>query len=225
MELRTQVFAIKTNGAGIINYSYLVIDMPTREVVFIDPAWEYEKMKKAVENINGHVKAVLLTHSHPDHINLSWRFAEEFNAEVLMGSQEIRDYKFSCKNLRALEDGEQVLFGKSQLQCIHTPGHTSGSVCYYNEDMLFTGDTIFMEGCGICECPGGSPEEMYYSIQKIKSRIKENCRIYPAHCYGTPVGGFFGYVKKNNIYFNIKEKKYFIQFRMRPNQKGLFDFK
>lgn len=221
----TQVSVIKTKGAGIINYNYLLIDMPTREVVFIDPSWEYEKMKKAVENIKGHVKAVLLTHAHLDHTNLSWRFAEEFNAEVFMGSREIMDYKFSCKNLRALEDGDFITFGESQLQCIHTPGHTSGSVCYYTEGMMFTGDTIFMEGCGICECPGGSPEDMYNSIQKIKSTIQENCRIYPAHCYGTQVGGLFEDVKKKNIYLNIKQKKYFIEFRMRPNQKGLFDFK
>lgn len=222
---QTQVFMIRTRRAGIINYNYLLADLPTREVVFIDPSWEYEKLKMAVDNIRGHVKAVLLTHSHIDHTNLTEQFAEEYNAQVFMGRKEIMDYQFSCKNLTALENGDIIHFGESSLQCIDTPGHTSGSVCYHTDGMLFTGDTIFMEGCGICECPGGSPEDMYDSILKIKSMIQEDCRIYPAHSYGMPVGGLFEDVKKNNIYFNIREKKYFVEFRMRPNQKGLFEFK
>ena len=82
-----------------------------------------------------------------------------------------------------------------------------------------------MEGCGICTAPGGSAEDMFHSIAKIKQQVPESVLVYPGHTYNVEPGQSLAYLKKNNIYFNIPDKKSFALFRMRKNQTNLFTFK
>lgn len=219
-----EVFVIRTSNFNIINYNYLIFDRNTKESALIDPSWNYQIINLALKNIGGNLKAVFLTHSHIDHTNLAEKFAKEYDAKVYMNKIEIQDYNFSCKNLVPLNDGNIIKIADQEVLCIHTPGHTSGSMCYLTGKNFFSGDTVFIEGCGICTGPGASPEDMYDSITKINGILKDDYKVFPAHCYGKAVGCNAGYVKKSNIYFNLN-KENFIDFRMRKNQKGLFNFK
>ncbi|WP_207642628.1 MBL fold metallo-hydrolase [Ruminiclostridium josui] len=115
--------------------------------------------------------------------------------------------------------------GETSIKNIHTPGHTFGSTCYLVDGNLFTGDFIFIEGCGICTSNGASAREMYTSIQKIKSNISLETRIFPGHSYGKPPGYPLKYLFENNIYFQIDDVDKFIAFRQRKGQKGIFNFK
>ncbi|WP_268964163.1 MBL fold metallo-hydrolase, partial [Paenibacillus sinensis] len=80
------------------------------------------------------------------------------------------------------------MLGDTQITCILTPGHTYGSACYLTSDHLFTGDTVFIEGCGLCDTVGGDPEQMFHSIQRIKSAINPMVQIFPGHSYGKNPG-------------------------------------
>jgi glyoxylase-like metal-dependent hydrolase (beta-lactamase superfamily II) len=90
---------------------------------------------------------------------------------------------------------------------------------------MFTGDTLFSEGCGLCLCKGGSAEKMYDSIQKIKNMVSDDVLIYPGHSYGVKPGKAFGHLRMINVYLGIEDKKKFVDFRNRRNLRGMFNFK
>ncbi|WP_081752135.1 MBL fold metallo-hydrolase [Paenibacillus brasilensis] len=210
---------------NFINYVYFVMDKKTRDIAIVDPSWDLWKVESCIQQLNGNLKAILLTHSHFDHINLVNSLIDKYNPQVFMSIKEIDFYHFRCRNLYSIQDEDSIKLGETDIISLLTPGHTLGSVCYLLSDHLFTGDTIFIEGCGYCDPNGGDPEELYHSIQKIKREIDGSIRIYPAHSFGKAPGFSLNYLMNENIYFQFTSKEPFIKFRMRPNQKRLFDFK
>lgn len=208
-----------------INYSYLIIDFETNESIIIDPAWEFEKIEAELSRYCVKPTSVLLTHSHLDHVDLAESFAKSFNSAIYMSKAEIDCYDFNCQNLHAFESSGRHMIGSIPVEVYITPGHTAGSVCYGIGRNLFTGDTLFAEGCGLCWGKGASPEEMYHSLNMLKATIPKNHRVYPGHSYGEKPGATFESIESNNIYMNINSKNTFIEFRMRKNQRGLFVFR
>lgn len=89
----------------------------------------------------------------------------------------------SPKPMRTLHDGDIITFGKEQLKVIHTPGHTPGSICLYTPGHIFTGDTLFTEGMGRTDLPGGSYKQIMESIYRILS-LPDDTIIWPGHHYG-----------------------------------------
>lgn len=196
-----------------------------KSAIIIDPAWEFDKIEKFLLDNEFVLKAILLTHHHPDHSDLASLMSEKFSVPVFVSREEATYYGFSCSGLEYFYSESRLPVEGFDIIPLFTPGHTWGSVCYHIGDNLFTGDTIFIEGCGICFGAGGSAQDMYHSLQKIKQRISRTTKIFPGHCFGTPVGAEFSFVLENNIYFHIKDINQFILFRMRNNQKNLFSFK
>ncbi|WP_226001903.1 MBL fold metallo-hydrolase [Paenibacillus sp. BJ-4] len=225
MSLTYHMEQLKVRFMNFINYVYFVMDKKTRDIAIVDPSWDLLKVESYIQQLNGDLKAILLTHSHFDHINLVNSLLEKYNPQVFMSIEEIDFYNFRCRNLYPLKDGSSIKLGETEIISLLTPGHTVGSVCYLLSDHLFTGDTVFIEGCGLCDPNGGDPEELYHSIQKIKREIDGSIQIYPAHSFGKAPGFSLDHLMDENIYFQFTNKKHFIEFRMRPNQKGLFDFK
>jgi Zn-dependent hydrolases, including glyoxylases len=191
----------------------------------MDPSWELEKIVRKLEELQVQLRAIFLTHSHFDHVNLVQPLTDLFDPEVYMSKKEIDDYQFRCSNLHDLYDQDEISFGGTRVKCLLTPGHTTGGMCYQWTDCLFTGDTIFSEGCGSCFSKGGSADQMYDSIQKIRTMMHLETRIYPGHSYGMVPGQTMKTLLNQNIYFQFKRKEDFVRFRMRENQGSLFDFK
>jgi len=219
------VFPLRLSYGAIINYSYLVIDQlgQDRDAVLIDPAWEPERVHQAVHNARAHPVAVLVTHAHPDHTDLADEMAKYYDVPVFMEADEI-DYRgFFCANLEGLEDGDRIDFGQSSFVGILTPGHTLGRFCFLGSREIFTGDTVFMEGCGICT-PGGTPESLYASLRRLREIVSGGTRVFPGHRYSKPLGGSFASLLAENMYFNIADCDEFVAVRMRPGQTGLWAF-
>lgn len=216
---------LKVREASFINYSYMIIDRATRQAAVIDPAWELDTVTSALAESDATLSTILLTHSHFDHVNLVDSLIDLFQPRVYMARQEVDAYAFTCRNLHPVHDLDVIPLGQTSLTCILTPGHTAGGLCFQTDGSLFTGDTVFIEGCGLCSAPGGDPERMYESIQRIKETVDPRVRIYPGHSYGKEVGYTLRYVMDHNLYFQIDSKDSFIRFRMRKHQKRLFDFK
>lgn len=219
-----KVYKLKLQYRTFINYSYIFVDIKSRQAMLVDPAWNINYIVQALENMHLKLCGVLLTHSHFDHTNLAAPLANRYNVDVYMAKQEIEFYKFNCINLKPLQDEELIYVGETAIKCMLTPGHTAGSACYYADGCLFTGDSIFIEGCGICT-PGGTAEDMFWSIKKIKKTIPATTKIYPGHCYGKELGCELGYLLENNIYFQVEHMDKFVAFRMRKGQSGIFNFK
>lgn len=220
-----EVHKLKTYSFNFANYSYILVDKSTRAALIIDPSWEIHKIRQKLIELDVNLEAIALTHSHYDHTNLVEPLIAQYNANVYMAKAEIDYYGFRCKNLYGLHDLEEIKIGETKLSCILTPGHTVGGMCYLLKDSIFTGDTIFIEGCGICSTKGGSPEDMFESIQKIKATVSPKVRVYPGHSYGEEPGKPIKYLMGANIYFMFNKKKDFVNFRMRENQNGLLEFK
>lgn len=207
------------------NYVYVGIDPETRKAFVVDPAWDMGKIEQCLEQENAILDKVLLTHSHMDHVNLANQLAKKYNVPVYMSQEEKDYYQFRCFNLHSFRDEETIAVGTKKIRCLVTPGHTKGGTCYLVEKHAFTGDTLFIEGCGMCKIPGGSASEMFYSVQRLKKEFTDETLIYPGHRYYNMPGQTMEYVKEHNIYLNMDDKERFISFRNRKGIKGLFSFK
>lgn len=213
-----EVYQLKVGNPQYWNFTYLIVDKQSRYAAIVDPAWDLELITQTLEQFAVRLKAILLTHSHIDHVNLAQTLAQRFHSRVYMSEHEAEYYRFQCNNLCLVQDLETLSIGATQITCLLTPGHTAGSTCFLLSESCFTGDTVFIEGCGICYMQGGSAERMFESIQKIKRIVKPFVQIYPGHSHGKLPGYPLSYLLKNNIYFQFEKKEHFIQFRMRKMQ-------
>ena len=152
----------------MINYNYLVVDSISRQAVVVDPAWELGKIESAIEDCDAKLNGILLTHSHPDHVHLAESISEIHNCPVWMSQIEIAASGFNCRRITGIDE-TPILVGHIKVQPLLTPGHTRGSMCYKIGNSIFTGDTLFAEGCGICpDVPSANAMfQRFGSIQDI----------------------------------------------------------
>lgn len=207
------------------NYVYIGIDLETKKAFVVDPVWELKRIERCLEEEGAVLDKILLTHSHMDHVQLANQMAKKYNVSVYMSKEEIEHYKYHCTNLHSFHDNEIISVGEMKIRCLVTPGHTSGGACFLVEEYAFTGDTLFIEGCGMCKIPGGSATDMYHSIQRLKRELSDDVRIYPGHQYYKVPGQTMEYLKEHNIYLVIEDINHFIAFRNRKNIKGMLSFK
>jgi glyoxylase-like metal-dependent hydrolase (beta-lactamase superfamily II) len=212
-------------GTLIKNYCYVIIDKLSREAAVVDPSWEVQPVNLILQKYNAELKSILLTHSHFDHVNMVKPLLNLHGPNVYMSTKEINYYGYTCGNLIPVEHRDVIKIGDTNIHCLLTPGHTAGSMCYLLQNSLFTGDTVFTEGCGMCDSWGGDAGMMYESIQMIKAEVHPDVKVYPGHSYGKSPGYTMKQLMTENIYFQILDKEYFIEFRMRKKQGGLFGFK
>jgi hydroxyacylglutathione hydrolase len=220
-----QLYPIRVIRGRFINYTYLLFNNISNEAVVIDPGYEFDTLVTQIKNAGVQLRAILLTHHHEDHTQSAGQLAVFFNVPVWINELEQRFYGFTCSNLQTFYADSTLTIGSFHIPALHTPGHTKGSVCFYIDKYLFTGDTLFIEGCGMCLGKGADPLDMFNSIQKIRVNTYMTTLVYPGHCFGIEPGLQFEKVLNENIYFHINRIDKFVNFRMRKNQKGWFDFK
>lgn len=152
------------------------------EAAVIDPGGEPEKILEEIRKSKVKLKYVINTHCHLDHILANEKISQETGAEILIHEKEKDFVNFRVN--RFLKDGDEIKIGVESpivLKIIHTPGHTKGSICLAGSNFVFTGDTLFKDGYGRTDLPGGSAEEMKESLEKLKKLFKPGISIYPGH--------------------------------------------
>lgn len=132
----------------------------------VDPGDDYDKIKEAIGEDK--VLAVLITHSHFDHVGALRNFLKKKSIKIVKKSNT--------------EDGKIVTIGDFTFQSLYTPGHSGDSISFYFEEekMMFVGDFIFKDSIGRCDLPTGSVSEMDKSIEKIK-KYPGDITLYPGH--------------------------------------------
>lgn len=225
MEATYDLFTLKTQCMTFLNYAYLGIDKTTRKAFVVDPSWDVSQMIQILEGHGASLVAVLLTHSHFDHTNMVSKLEMLYHPAVYISRTEADYYRYRCARLRTIEDMDRICIGDTEISCLVTPGHTRGSVCYWSGNNLFSGDTVFIEGCGLCESDGGSAEDMYYSIHRLIRLIPAHVKVFPGHSFGDPPGKEMSYLYKSNLYFQIDDINHFVKYRNRKNNTRIFDFK
>ena len=201
----------------IDNNNYLIVDESSREAALIDCSaidiWDKVPQTNGIAAIstsganrgeinNIHLKYILLTHGHFDHIAGLRPFNNENPPKVFMNKNDLKllnqvnNYlpmfgmsEISIPNIdRFVEDGDIIKLGNTNIQVLHTPGHTQGSVCYLAEGKLFSGDTIFREAVGRCDLEGGDFNQIVESIESKIYTLPDDTEIYPGHGKPTNVG-------------------------------------
>lgn len=187
--------------------TYLLYD-ETRECIIIDAACadteEEDELLNFIEYHQLRPVRLLSTHSHIDHI-LGNAFAEEkFDLKLEAHADSMRYLKdatayASSFGLRLsktvipklfLEDGQQIHFGNSSLKVLFTPGHASGSVCFFCEEVPFviSGDVLFYQSIGRTDLPGGNYDELKNSIWGKLFVLPDHTLVYPGHGPETSIG-------------------------------------
>ncbi|ETW03986.1 hydroxyacylglutathione hydrolase [Aphanomyces invadans] len=160
------------------NYSYLLIDEQTKMCAAIDPV-EPTKVLQAAQDHDVSISIVLTTHSHADHDGGNTEMKRLLPEVVVVGGRNDNVRGVT----REVDDQEIVRVGALQVRVLSTPCHTPGHVLYLCEDALFTGDTLFIAGCG--RFNSGTPEQMHYALNTVIAKLPRSTKVYCGHEYAT----------------------------------------
>jgi glyoxylase-like metal-dependent hydrolase (beta-lactamase superfamily II) len=100
--------------------------------------------------------------------------------------------------------GDVVMVGDIPIELIHTPGHTPGSQCFMLDGALVSGDTLFLEGCGRTDLPGGDPVALYESLTQKLSKVPDDSILFPGHLYSADPCASMGETRQTNFVFRPK---------------------
>lgn len=160
-------------------YTYLLADADSKEAILIDTVKERaDRDLNLLKELGLNLKYVLDTHVHADHITGAALLKKATKAKS--GVSKVAEVKAAEL---ALEDGQELSYGKFKIKAIATPGHTNTCMSFYSEGMLFTGDTLFIRDVGRTDFQQGSNEKMYQSITKKFFTLPAETLVYPGHDY------------------------------------------
>ncbi|XP_027043429.1 hydroxyacylglutathione hydrolase, mitochondrial-like isoform X1 [Pocillopora damicornis] len=160
------------------NYMYLVVDEKTQEAAIVDPV-EPKKVVNAVQKEGVKLTTVLTTHHHWDHAGGNAELAELVKGLTVCGG----DDRIGALNKKVIH-GDQLKIGSLDVKCLFTPCHTRGHICYVvigQPSAVFTGDTLFVAGCG--KFFEGHPSEMYRALIEILGKLPADTLVYCGHEY------------------------------------------
>ncbi len=181
---------------------YLAYDARTLECAIIDPGAEPEKIFPVITHLGLKPTMILNTHGHTDHVGANLDMKERFDVPLLIHRRDLplleamKDSELSlmlgAKESPApdgyLEDGQTVVIGKASFVVIHLPGHSPGSVGFHGHGTLFSGDTLFSEGVGRTDLPGGSRKDLEHSIRTKLYALPPKTLVLPGHGPLTTIG-------------------------------------
>ena len=198
----------------IVNFVYLIGDRSTGEALAVDPAYDIEGLLDVAGRDDMTVTGALLTHYHPDHVGGSLMGHSVEGVRELLEHQPVmlhvqrdeaewvkRVTGVSDSDLAAHNSGDVVRVGEVAVELIHTPGHTPGSQCFLVEDRLVAGDTLFLDGCGRTDLPGGNAEQLYYSLTQRLAKVPDDAILYPGHLYSMASSASMGATREHNMVF------------------------
>jgi hydroxyacylglutathione hydrolase len=195
------------------NFVYLIGDPKTREALVVDPAWSVNAILKAADDEGYKINGALITHTHFDHINGLGELLNETDGVVYIHKNEAEFLEVQKSNIQKTDGGEKILIGSVEINFLHTPGHTPGSQCFLVGNHLISGDTLFINACGRCDLPGGSPEQMYHSLSRLAD-LDQDTILYPGHNYADEPTSTIGQEKNQNPYMLKASLDDFLKYRM-----------
>jgi hydroxyacylglutathione hydrolase len=173
-----------------------------REAVIVDPGEEAPRLLGAIEELDLDLQAILLTHTHFDHVGAVAPVAKATGAPVYCPKLEVpvlQDIMSfvpwpgfgpfeSWDPEETVEGGERLALAGFEIDVIFTPGHSPGHVTYAVEDALFSGDVLFEGSVGRTDLPGGDWGVLSRSIESLLDRYPDEQKVFPGHMGLTTLG-------------------------------------
>lgn len=188
-----KILKIQRFPVGILRTNSYLISYNDRGII-VDPGGISDKLDENIRKLNG-IDYIILTHGHFDHILEVKRYQNLTGAKIVIGKDE-KDfpmdnslnlcsefYKKGINNFSAdilLKDGDTLNFNDKEIKVIFTPGHTIGSVCYFLDNNMFSGDTLFRGKVGRTDLATGNENDMLNSLRKIYD-LETDYSVYPGH--------------------------------------------
>lgn len=217
--LSGQDFARDDPIAGqMVNFVYLIGDRETGDAVVVDPAYRVQELVDILGADGLRLTGVLATHWHPDHIGGDLMGYGIEGIQEVLGLPDVaapvhvhrdeaewvtRATGASANDLVAHDSGDTVEVGAIPIRLLHTPGHTPGSQCFVVDGKLVAGDTLFLDGCGRTDLPGGDADQMYESLTQRLAAIPDDTVLYPGHRYSPAPSATMGETREQNYVFRL----------------------
>lgn len=156
--------------------TYLIADDQTNKCAVIDPGYFGDVIISDINKCSS-LDFILLTHGHYDHFASCLDYLNDYpETSLLVGENDI------------------IRLGETEIRIIGTPGHTSGGITFYADNIAFTGDTLFRLSVGVTNYKTGNCETMVRTIQTKIYALPDDTIVYPGHGPATTIG----FEKKNN---------------------------
>ncbi len=208
-----------------MNYSFFPSDFCCNSYIItasdgsaavIDPGYTDTEGYNAALALGSSLKYILLTHRHSDHVYAAVPLAKATGAKIAIGRldveglispaaslfHEVSSWRYQSQPTAnadmLLDDGDIITLGDVTLTVMHTPGHTVGGVCYFCEDVIFSGDTLFKGSMGRVDFPTGDAEIMAKTLCKLAD-LKGDYTVCPGHGDITTLEE----ERRNNIYIRM----------------------
>ncbi|MDP4091453.1 MAG: MBL fold metallo-hydrolase, partial [Bacillota bacterium] len=186
--------------AGMLGTNfYILSDEASAESAVIDPGGDAEKLISAIEKSGTKVKYILLTHGHFDHTGAVTDLKKKYNVPVCINREDYDMIKSGISELYTIKDDDGKIYnfiddgstfhlGNMVISTIATPGHTPGGVCFYVENILISGDTLFEGSVGRTDFPGADHDTLINSIKTKLMGLPEDTIVLPGHGGETTIG-------------------------------------
>lgn len=181
---------------SIATNCYVAYDEAKKSGALIDPAVFAPEILDYINDSHLKIDYILLTHGHFDHVSGVADFAKALNAKICLHQDDLsitqgsarglgKMYGYELKTFKPdifLKDGQDLRVGDLAFKVIHTPGHSSGGVCFYlqKQKVIFSGDTLFAGSYGRTDLPAGDEEKIFASIEKL-IKLPPETKVYPGH--------------------------------------------
>lgn len=186
------------------NITYVIADEKTKKGLVLDPSWDLDRVIDAVRKDGIEVELIVNTHHHFDHTNGNEELLKTFKVPVAQHTESPLPHD------RELRDGDTIEFGESSLKVLHTPGHSVDSISLLGDSKVFTGDALFVGGCGRIDFPGGSARVLYKSLFDVLCKLDGATVVYPGHDYGSAPTSTIAQEKDTSPYLKPRSEEEFI---------------
>lgn len=200
----------------MVNFVYLVGDRAAGEAVIVDPAYAVDELLELLAADGMACVGAVATHYHPDHVGGEMmghgiegitRLLALAPVPVHVQADEVpwvtRSTGVGVDDLLAHGSGDVVPVGDLALTLVHTPGHTPGSQCVLVDGKLLSGDTLFLEGCGRTDLPGGDAGALYTTLTSRLADVPDTTVLYPGHQYSAAPSATMGETRATNFVFSL----------------------